>query len=128
MNFVNFLIKEELNKAKDVIFQRLDQIAHEKLVENFNPNILRVGRVQKIRRRIRRNAKGKIVVQRNVRRSAIRGYQVSGNTVKRISAVDRIRRTRALKLAWKTTRKAKLKRSLLKRKLSLQRRRAMGLR
>lgn len=128
MNFLDFLIQENFQKAKDDIFDRLNSIAAQKLTEYSNPNILRLGRVQKIRRRIRRDAKGKIVVQRNVRRSGVRGYQVSGNTVKRISAADRIRRARALKLAWKTTRKAKLRRSLLKRKLSLQRRRAMGLR
>lgn len=128
MNFLDFLIKENFQKAKEDIFSRLNNIVFQKLDEYSNPNILRLGRVQKIRRRIRRDARGKIIIQRNVRRSGVRGYQISGNTVRKISAADRIRRARALKLSWKTTRKAKLRRSLLKRKLSLQRRKAMGLR
>ena len=37
-----------------------------------------MGKIQKIRRRIRRNAKGRIVVQKNKRRSAIKGYRISG--------------------------------------------------
>ncbi len=45
-----------------------------------------MGRITKIRRRIRRNKKGRIVVQRNVRKSGIKGYRISGNTVKRIPA------------------------------------------
>jgi hypothetical protein len=73
-----------------------------------------MGRVQKIRRRIRRNAKGRIVVQKNVRRSAIKGYRVAskGNVVKRIPATERIQKARLLKRSWKTTRRAKLRRTL----------------
>ncbi len=119
----------KLDEAKDLIFQRLNAIASEKLEEaKRNPNIIRMGKVQKIRRRIRRNAKGRIVVQKNVKRSAVKGYRISGNTVKRISAVDRLRKARLLKRSWKTTRKAKLRRTLMKRKLSMQRRKSMGLR
>jgi hypothetical protein len=87
-----------------------------------------MGRIQKIRRRIRRNKKGKIVVQKNVRRSGIKGYRMSGNTVKRIPAIERIRKARLLKRSWKTTRRAKLRRTLLKRKMSMRRRASMGLR
>jgi hypothetical protein len=86
-----------------------------------------MGRIKRIRRRIRRNAKGKIVVQKDRKRSAIKGYRISGNTVKRISAVDRLRKARLLKRSWKTTRRAKLRRSLLKRKMSMRRRSSMGL-
>ena len=87
-----------------------------------------MGRIQKIRRRIRRNAKGRIVVQKNVRRSGIKGYRISGNTVKRIPAAARLKKARLLKRSWKTTRRAKLRRSLLKRKMSMRRRTSMGLR
>jgi hypothetical protein len=86
-----------------------------------------MGRVQKIRRRIRRNKKGKIIVQKNVRKSALKGYRLSGNTVKRIPATTRLRKARLLKRAWKTTRRAKLRRTLLKRKMSMRRRKSMGL-
>ena len=87
-----------------------------------------MGRVQKIRRRIRRNAKGRIIVQKNVRRSSIKGYRISGNTVKRIPATVRLHKARMLKRSWKTTRKSKLRRTLLKRKMSLRRRSSMGIR
>ena len=129
MNLIENIMLGKLDEAKDLIFQRLNAIASEKLEEaKRNPNIIRMGKVQKIRRRIRRNAKGRIVVQKNVRRSAVKGYRISGNTVKRISAVDRLRKARLLKRSWKTTRKAKLRRTLMKRKLSMQRRKSMGLR
>ena len=86
-----------------------------------------MGRVKKIRRRIRRNAKGRIVVQKNRRRSAIKGYRISGNTVRRIPATTRLRKARLLKRAWKTTRRAKLRRSLIKRRMSMRRRGSLGL-
>jgi hypothetical protein len=97
-------------------------------LEEAGNNIVRMGRVQKIRRRIRRNAKGRIVVQKNVRRSSIKGYRISGNTVKRIPATVRLHKARMLKRSWKTTRKSKLRRTLLKRKMSLRRRSSMGIR
>ncbi len=91
-------------------------------------NIIRQGRIMKIRRRIRRNSKGRIVVQRNVRRSAVKGFRISGNKVVRIPAIKRIQKARKLKRYWKTKGKAKLNRTLLKRKMSLRRRKSMGIR
>ena len=76
----------------------------------------------------RSNAKGRIVVQKNVRKSGIKGYRISGNTVKRIPATVRLKKARLLKRSWKTTRKAKLRRTLLKRKMSMRRRSSLGLR
>lgn len=150
MNFVQKIIEGKLDEAKKVLFDRLDEISAKMLqqakiyvaTDNFetveeideavrrNPNIIRMGKVQKIRRRIRRNAKGRIVVQKNRRRSAIKGYRIAGkgNVVKRIPASVRLRKARLLKRSWKTTRKAKLRRTLLKRKLSMRRRAGLGLR
>jgi hypothetical protein len=150
MNFIQKILEGKLDEAKDIIFKRLDEISAMALedvkkvvaedrfeyVEELdeavkrNPNIIRMGRVQKIRRRIRRNAKGKIVVQKNRRRSALKGFRIagSGNVVKRIPASVRLRKARLLKRSWKTTRKAKLRRSLLKRKMSMRRRAGLGLR
>jgi hypothetical protein len=91
-------------------------------------NIIRQGRILKVRRRIRRNAKGKIVVQRNVRKSAVKGFRISGNKVVRIPAIQRIQKARKLKRYWKTKGKARLNRTLLKRKMSLRRRKSMGIR
>ena len=148
MKFIEQLAANKLDEAKKEIFARLDVIVSERLSEakiyvagdNYeeievldeavprrNPNIIKMGRIKKIRRRIRRNAKGRIVVQKNRRRSGIKGYRISGNTVKRIPAGERLRKARLLKRSWKTTRRAKLRRTLLKRKLSMRRRSALGL-
>ena len=152
MNFVELILQNKLDEAKELIFARLDDIASVRLEEakpyvvdamyeeievdeevleeaakKRNPNIMKMGRITKIRRRIRRNKKGRIVVQRNVRKSGIKGYRISGNTVKRIPATVRLRKARLLKRSWKTTRKSKLRRTLLKRKMSMRRRKAMGL-
>ena len=152
MNFVELILQNKLDEAKELIFARLDDIASVRLEEakpyvvdamyeeievdeevleeaakKRNPNIMKMGRITKIRRRIRRNKKGRIVVQRNVRKSGLKGYRISGNTVKRIPATVRLRKARLLKRSWKTTRKSKLRRTLLKRKMSMRRRKAMGL-
>ena len=147
MNFIQKILEHKLDEAKDSLFERLNEIAKQRLVEakryvaedsfevveeleeavKRNPNIVKQGRIQKIRRRIRRNAKGRIVVQKNVKRSAIKGFRVSGNTVKRIPAMERIKKARLLKRSWKTTRKSKLRRTLMKRKMSMRRRKSMGL-
>lgn len=148
MNFIQKIIENKLDEAKDSIFNRLNQIVANRLQEakryvaedtyvfeeesleeatKRNPNIIKQGRIQKIRRRIRRNGKGRIVVQKNRKRSAIKGYRISGNTVKRIPAMERIKKARLLKRSWKTTRKAKLRRTLMKRKMSMRRRASMGL-
>ena len=152
MNFVDLILQNKLDEAKELIFERLNDIASirmeeakpyvvdamfeeievdeevlEEAAKKRNPNIQKMGRITKVRRRIRRNKKGRIVVQRNVRKSGIKGYRISGNTVKRIPATVRLRKARLLKRSWKTTRKSKLRRTLLKRKMSMRRRTAMGL-
>ena len=145
MSFVSSLIENKLDEAKEKLFAHLNEIVAKRLAEakryvaedmfievldeaTQNRNIIKMGRVQKIRRRIRRNAKGKIVIQKNIRRSAIKGYRISGNTVKRIPATVRLRKARLLKRSWKTTRRAKLRRTLFKRKMSMRRRSSIGLR
>jgi hypothetical protein len=145
MKFIDLLIQNKLDEAKEALTAHLNAITASRLNEakryvaadSFeeveidearNPNLVKMGRITKIRRRIRRNAKGRIVVQKNKRRSGIKGYRISGNTVKRIPATVRLRKARLLKRSWKTTRRAKLRRSLLKRKLSMRRRASMGLR
>jgi hypothetical protein len=144
MNFLDKLIEGKLDEFKQVIFNRLNEIMTKRLEEakryvaedNFefieenirrSSNIIRMGRISKIRRRIRRDRKGKITIQKNRRRSGIKGYRISGNVVRRIPAVERLRKARLLKRSWKTTRRAKLRRSLLKRKLSMRRRSSLGL-
>ena len=148
MSIVDSLIENKLDEAKEKILARLEQLTSEYIDEakkyvaadrfdeveeeldeayKRNPNIIRMGRVKKIRRRIRRNAKGRIVVQKNRRRSAIKGYRISGNTVRRVPATTRLRKARLLKRSWKTTRRAKLRRSMIKRRMSMRRRSSLGL-
>lgn len=151
MNFVDKLIEGKLDEAKEVIFNRLNELSAEiieeakiyvatdnyetveeldEAIKKRNPNIIKMGKVQRIRRRIRRNKKGRIVVQKNRRRSGVKGYRIAGkgNVVRRIPATERLRKARLLKRSWKTTRRAKLRRTLMKRKMSMRRRASMGIR
>lgn len=149
MKFIEFILEGKLDEAREQLRNRLNEITAKRLAEakryveadmfetveleldeaaKRNPNIIKMGRINKIRRRIRRNAKGRIVVQKNVRRSGIKGYRIKGNRVVRIPATERLRKARLLKRSWKTTRRAKIRRSLLKRKLSMRRRSSLGLR
>jgi len=149
MSFVEHILNSKLEEAREAIFVRLDELVAQKLEEakpfvvdemfeevewedldeatKRNPNIVKMGRIQKIRRRIRRNTRGRIVVQRNVRRSGLKGYRMAGNTVRRIPATVRLAKARKLKRSWKTTRRAKLRRTLIKRKMSMRRRTSIGL-
>lgn len=139
MRLIDLIKENKLAEAKEYIFNRLDELAIQKIEEaetkvfddlkldEATRNIIKQGRTLKIRRRIRRNAKGRIIVQRNVRKSAIKGYRLSGNTVKRIPAIERIKKARKLKRYWKTKGKAKLTRTLMKRRMSIRRRKSMGI-
>lgn len=141
MKLIDLIINDKLSEAKELIYNLLNKKAVDGIVEEgknvsfeseVEPldegNIVRMGRIQRIRRRIRRNKKGRIVVQRNVRRSAIKGFRLSGNTVKRIPAAQRIMKSRKLKRYWKSKGRAKLSRTLLKRKMSIRRRKSLGIR
>ena len=142
MTFIESIVNNKLTEAKDKLFARLNEIASEKLTEAKvhiahnvyedieeldEGNIVKTGRVQRIKRRIRRNKQGRIILQRNVRRSAIKGYRLSGNTVKSIPAAQRLHKSRMLKRYWKTKGRSKMNRVLLKRKMSMRRRKSMGI-
>lgn len=142
MKFIEALLKNDLVKFKELVYEQLNTIAARKIEEEKEEiasnqfqveleldeaNIVKMGRIQKIRRRIRRNTKGRIIVQRNVRRSAIKGYRLSGNTVKRIPVAQKMHKSRMLKRYWKTKGRSKIKRTLLKRKMSMRRRTSMGI-
>lgn len=146
MNLVDLIASNRLVEAKELIFNQLYLNLAEKMqeekeflqsniyVESDEPiveasnNVIKIGRIKKIRRRIRRNSKGQITVQKNVRRSAVKGFKISGNKVVRIPAIQRIQKSRKLKRYWKTKGKSRLRRTLLKRKMSLRRRKSMGIR
>jgi hypothetical protein len=139
---IDDIIRQQFEDAKEKIFASLDEMLERKLValkrtiasdyfeelsEAFNPNRQKVGRIIKIRRRIRRDKKGKIVIQKNKRKSAIKGFRISGNKVVRVSAVSRMKKSRNLKKFWRSKGRSKLRRTLLKRKMSMNRRKAIGL-
>jgi hypothetical protein len=145
VSLVELIVSGRLAEAKEVVFARLDIISSDRLQEEkivvgqdtytmveevldeASTNVIKMGRIKKIRRRIRRNAQGRIIVQKNVRKSAIKGFRVSGNRVVRIPAIQRIQKARKLKRYWQTKGKAKLRRTLLKRKMSIRRRTSMGI-
>lgn len=152
MNFVDLILQNKLEEAKELIFEQLDAIVSLRLEEakpyvveemfeevevdeevieeaakKRNPNIVKMGRIVKIRRRIRRNKKGRIIVQKNKKRSGLKGYRMVGSTVRRIPATTRIHKARMLKRSWKTTRKSKLRRTMMRRTMSMRRRKAIGL-
>jgi len=143
MTFVELIAENKLTEAKSFIFERLEQMLAARLEaekvavanntyewveeELDEANVMRMGRITKVRRRIRRNAKGRIIVQKNVRKSAIKGYRLAGNRVVRIPTIQRLQKSRKLKRYWKTTGKSKLRRTLMKRKISLKRRTSMGI-
>ena len=87
-----------------------------------------MGRMYNIKKRIRRDKQGKMFVQRNIKRSVNKNYRVYGNTVRRITAIQKMRRSQQLKRSWKSSRRAKLNRSLIKRKMSMRRRQSLGIR
>jgi hypothetical protein len=138
---IDLILSNRLSEAKELIFAKLNEITEKRLeeakryvaegsfeeVELDEANIIKMGRITKIRRRIRRNKKNRIIVQRNVRKSGIKGYRISGNTLKRIPATARIHKARMLKRYWKTKGRAKLKRVLMKRSQSIRRRNSMGI-
>ena len=142
MKFIQLIAQNRLDEAKQNLFENIQKRILEKLEETkkelvnkvYNnldeANIMRMGRVSRIRRRIRRNPQGRIVVQRNRRKSNIPGYRIVGqkNIVKRIPATVRMHKSRMLKRSWRTTRKGRLRRSLMKRTQSLRRRQSMGIR
>jgi hypothetical protein len=120
------LIDEKLNQIKvrmttemyDEIGVEVDFVTEDILDE---ANVQKMGRTKLIRLRIRG---GKI--QRRKKLSAVKGYTIRGGKMIRMSAQERRHRKMAARRS-KFKRRAKLRQSLRKRKLSLRRRKAMGL-
>jgi len=136
-SFIDALLSNNLIEAKRILDERLDELADDALtdvkddmaLEMFNVdldeleegNIMKMGRTKLIRVRIR-NGK----VQRRKKLSAVKGYTTRGGKLVRMSPVERRNRKMASRRS-KFKRRAKLRQSLRKRKISLRRRSAMGL-
>lgn len=136
MNLENILNKNYV-KAKEEIFAKMNELREQKLNslkkivaenlieedENLNEaNVVRQGRVKLIRVRIRG---GK--VQRRVKKSAIKGFTLRAGKLKRITAVQRLKMKRVQKRA-AIKRRAKKSIALMKRKRSMRKLKALGVR
>ena len=136
-SFIDALLSNNLIEAKRILDERLDELTDDALtdvkedmaLEMFDidldeleeANIMKMGRTKMIRVRIRG---GKI--QRRKKLSAVKGYTTRGGKLVRMSPVERRNRKMASRRS-KFKRRAKLRQSLRKRKISLRRRSAMGL-
>jgi hypothetical protein len=134
---IDAILSNDLLEAKKILDERLNELADDALtdvkddmaLEMFDVdldeleegNILKMGRTKLIRVRIRG---GK--VQRRKKLSAVKGYTTRGGKLVRMSPVERRNRKMASRRS-KFKRRAKLRQSLRKRKISLRRRSAMGL-
>ena len=136
-SLIDAIFSNDLLEAKRILDERLDELADDVLtdvkdnmaLEMFDVdldeleegNIMKMGRTKMIRVRIRG---GKI--QRRKKLSAVQGYTTRGGKLVRMSPVERRNRKMASRRS-KFKRRAKLRQSLRKRKISLRRRSAMGL-
>lgn len=119
MRALSIIAEKKLAILKKMIGDVVYEDAQEKIDE---ANIMRQGRTVLIRRRIR---KGKL--QRNVRRSAVRGFTLRRGKITRIPVAKRIH-MRIVQRRAARKRKAHLQQTLRKRKLSLRKRKALGIR
>ena len=84
-------------------------------------NVVRMGRKKLVKARVRG---GKIQMRKVV--SGVKGYTIRGGKLTRMTASERLRR-RIAQRKGKVKRRAKLARSLIKRKRSLRRRQSLGI-
>lgn len=118
------LVEQKLNQIKlRVTAEIYEDIGVEvDFVDDLSEgNVLRMGRTKVVRVRIRQ---GK--VQRRRKLSAVKGYTIRGGRMTRMSPMERRNRKIGARRS-KFKRRAKLRQSLRKRKMSLRRRTAMGL-
>ncbi len=137
MKLVESILKQQFIGLKEEIYKKLEAIREQKLVQlkrrlgailseairrTINEaDVVRQGRIKLIRRRIR---KGKL--QRNIRKSAVKGFTLQRGKLKRIPAARRIH-MRIVQRRAERKRKQHLQSSLRKRKISLRKRKAMGI-
>ena len=121
---IRSLVEQKLNQIKlRVTAEIYEDIGVEvDFVDDLSEgNVLRMGRTKVVRVRIRQ---GK--VQRRRKLSAVKGYTIRGGRMTRMSPMERRNRKIGARRS-KFKRRAKLRQSLRKRKMSLRRRTAMGL-
>jgi len=137
-DFVSKLLNGNVLEAKEILQKKLDELADEKLTHRKaeiassmfdvldEANVVKTGRTKVIKVRFRRNAKGRIVVQRRKKLSAVKGYTTRGGKLVRMSPAERRNRKLAARKS-KFKRRAKLRQSIRKRTMTMRRRSSMGL-
>jgi hypothetical protein len=140
MSIASSIINEDYINAKALIEARIEEIFYEKLEEirerlvdkiygdyeesldeSILHNIQKIGRAKLIKLRVRG---GK--VQRRKKLSAVKGYTLRGGQIVRMSTTERRNRRMAARKA-KIKRRTKMNQILRKRKVSLRKRRNIGL-
>lgn len=138
MRLIDCILSGNLERAKEIMEERLEEIANQKLnelkkeiakeeyenmgIELDEANIQKMGRTKLIRIRIRG---GK--VQRRKKLSSVPGYTIRGGRMVRMSSQERRKRRLGARRA-KIKRRGKLSQILRKRRMSLRKRKAMGVR
>jgi len=105
-----------------LIRERIEKLFERKLLELTESNVQKFGRTKLIKVRVRG---GK--VQRRKKFSSVPGYTIRGGRVVRMSPLERRRRKMGARRA-KIKRRSKINVILRKRKMSLRRRAALGVR
>jgi hypothetical protein len=113
------IVEQKMNVLRKIVGEVVWGEYQPQLVEG---NIMRQGRTLVIRRRIR---KGKL--QRMVRKSAVKGFTLRRGKITRIPAAKRIRMRITQRRAARK-RKSHMAATLRKRKLSMRKRKSMGIR
>ena len=131
--FVSKLLSNNVVEARNILGNKIKELVDEKfnqlkirltaeLYESLNEaNVVRMGRTKLIKFRVR---KGKI--QRRKKFSAVKGYTIRSGKLTRMMPAERRHRKIAVRKS-KFKRRAKLTMTLRKRRISLRKRRAMGL-
>ncbi len=112
--------KTILDRIHNIIAEKLETLKEHLMLE-ANRNVIKQGRAKIVKARVRG---GKI--QRRKKLSAVKGYTIRGGKLVRMSPAERRKRKMGARRG-KLKRKAKLARALMKRKRSLRKRAAIGL-
>ena len=116
------ILKDKLSEAKKIVAAKYGVAELAEALELIDEaNVTKMGRLKMIKARIRG---GK--VQRRVKKSAVKGLTLRGGKLVRMSPSEKRARKMGARRG-KIKRRAKLARALMKRRRSLMKRKAMGL-
>lgn len=115
------LLSQKLERYKRYLLESMAQEWTASIDDLTEADVMKQGRTRLIRRRIR---KGKL--QRNIRKSNVKGYTLKGKKLVRIGTAQRLKMKRGARRG-ALKRRGKMMSSLRKRKLSLRKRKTMGI-